>query len=77
MRGTLKSRFEQSLGPWLVRDTAAAQNCLSSCLQVGRRSSSTSAWLAVVCRIPPLLKHGCEAVADAAFAWPFGIPTDF
>jgi hypothetical protein len=25
----------------------------------------------------PLLKHGCEAVADAAFARPFGIPDGF
>lgn len=25
----------------------------------------------------PLLKHGCEAVADAPFAHPFGIPDGF
>jgi uncharacterized membrane protein len=25
----------------------------------------------------PLLKHGCEAVADAPFARPFGIPDGF
>jgi uncharacterized membrane protein len=25
----------------------------------------------------PLLKHGCEAVADASFARPFGIPDGF
>jgi uncharacterized membrane protein len=25
----------------------------------------------------PLLKHGCEAVADASFARPFGVPDGF